>query len=268
LPIARCVFCFSSRRRHTRFSRDWSSDVCSSDLAAYNLLAIAFADSVAGSPGSIEFNLDTAGLGGYTVDEFKADIAERQAAGGTVVISVGGQNGHVSVTNAAEAINFAQSTYALMQEYGFDGVDIDLEHGIDATYMEQALRQLRDLAGPDLIITMAPQTIDFQAPSYAYSPLALGTPDMRTVATMQHYNSGSTLACDQQVYAQGTVDFLTAQACIQLQAGLDPDQVGLGLPAVPSAAGGGYQSADNVTAALDCLATASRCGAFVPDQPW
>src|SRR2546422_8998582 len=28
-------FFFSSRRRHTRCSRDWSSDVCSSDLA-YN----------------------------------------------------------------------------------------------------------------------------------------------------------------------------------------------------------------------------------------
>ena len=26
--------CFSSRRRHTRCSRDWSSDVCSSDLFA------------------------------------------------------------------------------------------------------------------------------------------------------------------------------------------------------------------------------------------
>src|SRR5690606_40019694 len=25
-------FFFSSRRRHTRFSRDWTSDVCSSDL--------------------------------------------------------------------------------------------------------------------------------------------------------------------------------------------------------------------------------------------
>src|SRR5690606_40668816 len=25
---------FSSRRRHTRFSRDWSSDVCSSDLSS------------------------------------------------------------------------------------------------------------------------------------------------------------------------------------------------------------------------------------------
>src|SRR5882757_10756805 len=29
-----CFFFFSSRRRHTRYWRDWSSDVCSSDLAA------------------------------------------------------------------------------------------------------------------------------------------------------------------------------------------------------------------------------------------
>src|SRR3989475_5317323 len=28
------VFFFSSRRRHTRFDCDWSSDVCSSDLVA------------------------------------------------------------------------------------------------------------------------------------------------------------------------------------------------------------------------------------------
>src|SRR5690606_39726045 len=30
---------FSSRRRHTRFSRDWSSDVCSSDLEGVTLVA-------------------------------------------------------------------------------------------------------------------------------------------------------------------------------------------------------------------------------------
>src|SRR2546429_5794904 len=29
---SRVLFFFSSRRRHTRCSRDWSSDVCSSDL--------------------------------------------------------------------------------------------------------------------------------------------------------------------------------------------------------------------------------------------
>src|SRR5437870_13869782 len=28
------MFFFSSRRRHTRWPRDWSSDVCSSDLAS------------------------------------------------------------------------------------------------------------------------------------------------------------------------------------------------------------------------------------------
>src|SRR5690606_40752099 len=31
------LFFFSSRRRHTRFSRDWSSDVCSSDLTKGNV---------------------------------------------------------------------------------------------------------------------------------------------------------------------------------------------------------------------------------------
>src|SRR5690606_40321377 len=35
------LFFFSSRRRHTRFSRDWSSDVCSSDLL-HHLLGNAF----------------------------------------------------------------------------------------------------------------------------------------------------------------------------------------------------------------------------------
>src|SRR5687768_18093873 len=40
-----CVFFFSSRRRHTRCSRDWSSDVCSSDLLvvliAIGIVAVA-----------------------------------------------------------------------------------------------------------------------------------------------------------------------------------------------------------------------------------
>src|ERR1035437_609277 len=32
MAILLCCFFFSSRRRHTRYWRDWSSDVCSSDL--------------------------------------------------------------------------------------------------------------------------------------------------------------------------------------------------------------------------------------------
>src|SRR5215217_975161 len=38
-------FFFSSRRRHTRYWRDWSSDVCSSDLGSLSrLLAMASLD--------------------------------------------------------------------------------------------------------------------------------------------------------------------------------------------------------------------------------
>src|SRR5690606_8105905 len=37
-------FFFSSRRRHTRFSRDWSSDVCSSDLTDLAAEAIDLPD--------------------------------------------------------------------------------------------------------------------------------------------------------------------------------------------------------------------------------
>src|SRR5690606_38557049 len=38
LEVPCFLFFFSSRRRHTRFSRDWSSDVCSSDLPPTSLL--------------------------------------------------------------------------------------------------------------------------------------------------------------------------------------------------------------------------------------
>src|SRR5690606_16301177 len=46
-----CFF-FSSRRRHTRFSRDWSSDVCSSDLDENFSAAIPFLNNVLNSTGN------------------------------------------------------------------------------------------------------------------------------------------------------------------------------------------------------------------------
>src|SRR5256884_1724118 len=38
----RLIFFFSSRRRHTRCSRDWSSDVCSSDLRRLPVHTVGF----------------------------------------------------------------------------------------------------------------------------------------------------------------------------------------------------------------------------------
>ncbi|MGW3665535.1 chitinase [Streptomyces sp. NPDC005141] len=233
----------------------------------YDIIAVAFADATS-TPGAVSFTLDSAGLGGYTVDQFKADIKAKQAAGKKVIISIGGQNGTVSVSDSASATNFANSVHSLMQTYGFDGVDIDLENGLNATYMSQALRSLSAKAGSSLVITMAPQTIDMQSTSNAYFQTALNIKDILTVVNMQYYNSGSMLGCDGKVYSQGSVDFLTALACIQLEGGLSPSQVGLGLPASTSGAGSGYVSPTIVNNALDCLTKLTNCGSFKPSRTY
>jgi chitinase len=85
---------------------------------------------------------------------------------------------------------------------------------------------------------------------------------------MQYYNSGSMLGCDGKVYSQGSVDFLTALACIQLEGGLSPAQVGLGVPASTSGAGSGYVSPTIVNNALDCLARGTNCGSFKPSRTY
>ncbi|MDH6624828.1 chitinase [Streptomyces sp. LBL] len=233
----------------------------------YDIIAVAFADATT-TPGAVTFALDSAGLGGYTVDQFKADVRAKQAAGKKVIISIGGQNGTISVTDPTSATNFANSVYSLMQTYGFDGVDIDLENGLNATYMTQALRALSAKAGPSLVLTMAPQTIDMQSTSNTYFQTALNVKDILTVVNMQYYNSGSMLGCDGKVYSQGSVDFLTALACIQLEGGLSPSQVGLGLPASARGAGSGYVSPTVVNNALDCLTKGTGCGSFKPSRTY
>src|SRR5690606_39866291 len=60
---------FSSRRRHTRFSRDWSSDVCSSDLALDR--AAAGAELAALAEDAEKKGVTTRGT--YDVQGFRAD---------------------------------------------------------------------------------------------------------------------------------------------------------------------------------------------------
>jgi chitinase len=237
---------------------------------SYNLVAVAFGDSDS-TPGQVTFSIDdglASALGGYSQQQFIDDIQTLQERGQKVILSVGGQNGTISVDDAASASNFASSVYSLIQEYGFNGVDIDLENGVDPTYMASALEQLESDVGSSLIITLAPQTVDTQSTGDDYFQLALDIQPILTMINTQYYNSGTMSGCDGNVYAEGTENFMTALACTELEGGLSPSQVGLGLPASSSAAGSGYVDPAVVDDALDCLAAQQNCGSFVPPTTW
>src|SRR6266496_5375431 len=63
-------FFFSSRRRHTRSLRDWSSDVCSSDLRVLDLGALQIGDRVQDTLLVLEAEQKSFDGGAYTVLTF------------------------------------------------------------------------------------------------------------------------------------------------------------------------------------------------------
>jgi chitinase len=236
----------------------------------YDLVAVAFANADPARPGGVTFSVDsglTSALGGYSDANFTSDIATLHSRGQKVIISVGGQNGTISVSDSTSANNFASSINSLISQFGFDGVDIDLENGVNPTFMSQALHSIAS-AHSGAIITLAPQTIDMQSTGMAYFQLALNIKSILTIVNTQFYNSGTMNGCDGGVYAESTENFMTALACIQVQGGLSPSQIGLGLPASTSAAGGGFVSPSTVNSALDCLDLGTNCGSFKPSTTY
>src|SRR5438477_5018379 len=68
--VQNCSFFFSSRRRHTRLTCDWSSDVCSSDLYHFFVPGYSCAPNAASEPQNDDVNptgmLGAASLKGWT----------------------------------------------------------------------------------------------------------------------------------------------------------------------------------------------------------
>jgi chitinase len=252
----------------------------------WDVIVIAFADDVGN--GTVAFNLDPV----LNKAQFIADVATKRAQGKKVVLSFGGQNGTVTLNNATNVANFVNSTAAIMNEYGFDGIDIDLESGANVSWgapvignMITAVKQL-DQQFPNLYLSMAPEhpyvhggMIAATGIWGAYLPIIDGLRNELDLLHVQLYNNGSlaTPYASQPLQA-GTVDFMVASVKMLIEgfpvanntqfAGLRPDQVAIGVPSGSRAAGSGFVTIADLNNAVNCLAKLVGCGAIRPNQAY
>ena len=248
----------------------------------YTIIEVAFAEPVAGTTFDMIFapaETDAA--------TFIADVAALQAIGRKVLISIGGANATVRLNTESERDQFVASMLGIMGTYGFDGMDLDLEGtsvnisgGVitspsDVTIINliAAVHSIADAfeiqQGHRMMLTMAPETAYVQGGQSAYGgiwgaylPIIDALWTRMDVLQVQLYNSGSMFGIDGAVYEQGTADFIVSQTDALLQgfataggffAALPANKIAVGLPACPSAAGGGFTSLEDVAAAINYL---------------
>lgn len=255
----------------------------------WDVVNLAFGEPVAGSTSTIAFTPDVR----TSAAEIQSDVQILHGRGKKVLLSVGGANGHVELRNATERQQFVDSVTSIIRTYGLDGLDVDFEGqsvrvnpgDADITNpttpvivnLIAALRQIRQNIGPNFILTMAPETFFVQigyqfyggtsngdSRTGAYLPVIYGVRDILTLIHVQHYNTGSVMALDNQLYNSGNADFQVAMAEMLLTGfpvantgrtfpALRPDQVAICLPANINAAGSGFTPPAEVQRALNYL---------------
>ena len=246
---------------------------------SYSIIPVAFAIPVSGTTYNMTFTPD-----GITSLAFKKQIDTMHTRGKKILISIGGANDPVSLPDTNKRNTFISSMMTIINTYGFDGIDIDLEGNslsvsggtisspVDAKIINliYAIRKIMDLYrvqfGKKMILTMAPETAYVQGGMSAYAgiwgaylPVIHALRDSIEILHVQLYNSGSMYGIDGNIYDQGTVDFILSQTEAVIHGfntaggyftGLRADQIAVGLPACSNAAGGGYITPDSVKAAI------------------
>lgn len=248
----------------------------------YNIVDIAFAVPHIGTDYQMEFIPDQ-----VPVSTLILQIQTLQAQGKKVIISIGGATSPISLDNGSERDVFISSMNSIINTFGFDGIDIDLEGsslsvsgGTIATPADAkiinliyAIRQIMSdyfaATNKRLLLTMAPETAFVQGGMSAYGgiwgaylPVIDALRDSIEILHVQLYNSGSMYGIDGNIYTQGTSDFIIAMTEAVLQGfntnggmftGLPPNKIAIGLPACSNAAGGGFADTASVKAAIDYL---------------
>jgi chitinase len=248
----------------------------------YTVIEVSFAVPAAGTTYDMVF--DPAET---TPATFIADVAALQAQGKKVLISIGGANATVHLDSDAERDQFVSSMLGILDTYGFDGLDIDLEGasvaisgGTVANPTDARIIRLIDAVnsiadqyevahGVPMMLTMAPETAYVQGGMSAYGgiwgaylPIIDALRNRLDILQVQLYNSGSMYGIDGGIYTQGSADFIVSQTEALLQgfttgggffAPLPPEKVAIGLPACPLAAGGGYVTPAVLEQSVDYL---------------
>ncbi|MFI9625790.1 chitinase [Streptomyces sp. NPDC052042] len=207
---------------------------------SWDVIDLAFGEPTSVTSGDIRFSLCpvTECPNVESVDEFKAAIKAKQAAGKKVLISIGGQNGQVQLTTTAARDAFVSSVGKIIDEYGLDGLDIDFEgHSLSlntgdtdfrnpttpvVVNLISALKTLKAKYGEKFVLTMAPETFFVQLGyqyygsgpwggqdprAGAYLPVIHALRDDLTLLHVQDYNSGSIMGLDNQYHSMGGADF-------------------------------------------------------------
>ena len=131
------------------------------DSTNYNLVYVAFAVGVGASSGTLRLDLPPAVA---NPADFKTQIAYANARGKKVVVSVGGyfdlgnQNIGYRLDSTAKVDEFMASMRDFHDNWGFNGMDWDLEQGNrpDVAGIVAASQRMRAEFGPTWIINFAP----------------------------------------------------------------------------------------------------------------
>ncbi|MGO4771764.1 glycosyl hydrolase family 18 protein [Flavobacterium sp. W22_SRS_FK3] len=224
----------------------------------------------------------------------KNDIQSLRASGVPVIISIGGQNGHVVLDNVTQKNIFVNGLKAIIDEYQFDGVDLDFEGGSmnfnagslrDISYagisayprlknIVDACKELKAYYGPGFLLTAAPETQYVQGGYSTYTdtfgsflPIIQNLRNELDLLAVQLYNTGGENGLDGQYYGSAKrANMVTALTDMLVKGynigttgmhfdGLPPSKILIGLPACPSAAGSGYITPAEGISALNYLRT-------------
>lgn len=249
----------------------------------YNVIEVSFAVPTSPADMTMLFTPDM-----VAQNVFITKMQALQNQGKKVLLSIGGATTSIDLTTIPNKNAFVSSMTNLLNTYGFDGIDIDIEHGssiqiaggsiaapsniaqvnlIDA--IKQIMANYQNTHSKKLLLTMAPETAYVQGGQSAfggiwggYLPIIHALRDSIDVLQVQLYNSGSMYGIDANIYTQGNADFIIAMTEAVIQGfntaggfftGLPASKVAIGLPACASAAGGGFTDSANVKAAVNYL---------------